>query len=148
MSIFKPFSFTAFLMLGMSSCTITDLHQSISRQATRVESKEAMLSSDEAKQGALRDEIQTLWIDLRKREMSLDELQSGLDQLQRQNELTAEATHEQSMRKRRLTQQLTLYQRDLAMLQVNSNMLAEEKRKKIKYLQGEIRKALELLVHS
>jgi chromosome segregation ATPase len=148
MTIAASSSLSMLLMLCLGACTLSQLNQDIGNRETRVGNKEKMLADDEARQAGLRAQMQQLEADLQQRQLSLDELTSGLDELQKQNALAAEQTRQQSARKAQMAQQLKQYQHEVDALRRNGNMSLDEKTKRLKHVQAEIRKALNLLLNS
>ena len=151
------------LGLGLGACTVSQLKQDTDVRQSRVAAKENLLAGDAARQDALRAESRQLEVELRQWESSLDALQSELDRLQRQTALAGEQTRQQSLRKEQLAQQLEQFQQQADMLRRNGNgngngsarlpvearrSELQEKQKRLKHLQGEVRKALELLLNS
>jgi len=149
------------LGLGLGACTVSQLKQDTDVRQSRVVAKENLLAGDAARQDALRAESRQLEVELRQWESSLDALQSELDRLQRQTALAGEQTRQQSLRKEQLAQQLEQFQQQADMLRRNGNgngngrlpvearrSELQEKQKRLKHLQGEVRKALELLLNS
>jgi len=151
------------LGLGLGACTVSQLKQDTDVRQSRVAAKENLLAGDAARQDQLRAESRQLEVELRQWESSLDALQSELDRLQRQTALAGEQTRQQSLRKEQLAQQLEQFQQQADMLRRsgdgNGNGGAglpvkaqrselQEKQKRLKHLQGEVRKALELLLNS
>ena len=153
------------LGLGLGACTVSQLKQDTDVRQSRVVAKENLLAGDAARQDALRAESRQLEEELRQWESSLDALQSELDRLQRQTALADEQTRQQSLRKEQLAQQLQQFQQQADMLRRSGDgngsgnggarlpveaqrSELQEKQKRLKHLQGEVRKALELLLNS
>jgi chromosome segregation ATPase len=133
---------------GLFACTIAQLREDVSQREVRVQAKDSELKTEEGKQVALRDAMKRLEEDLSARQMSLDDLQSRLDQLQRASEALDATTAQQRARKQHLSQQLDRYRTELRSLQQSADISVDEKRKKLDQLKLEIRKALELLAQS
>ena len=157
------------LGLGLAGCTISQLSEDNQVRATRIAGKEHQLASDGARQEELRAQSQQLEAEVRAWEVSLGELQSELDRLQRRNAAAVEQTRAQSLRKEQLARQIRQYQDEAAALRrsgagtgpgTSGNRGAgapaadagraglQERQKRLHQLQGKVRKALDLLLES
>jgi chromosome segregation ATPase len=137
----------AFLLPGLCACTVIQLKKDVEGDEIRIANKEAELKTEEARQAQLREEITQLQKDLGTRQVTLDDLQSRLAQLQRANANTLGTTKEQRAIKQQREVKLKAHQKELVEIQQSDATLAE-KRKKLEHLKEEIRKSLNLLVHS
>ena len=137
----------ALLLSGVCACTVIQLKKDVERDEIRVANKESELKTQEAWQAQLREEMTQLQKDLATRQVSLDDLQSRLAQLQRANANTLGTTKEQRAIKRQREVKLKVHQKELVEIQQSDATLAEKK-KKLEHLKEEIRKSLNLLVHS
>lgn len=123
------------------------LKKDVEQDEARVAGKEGELKTEEARQAQLREEIARLQEDLSTRQVSLDDLQSRLEQLQRANANTLDVTQEQRARKQRREVKLKTHQKELVKIQQSDETITEKK-KKLEHLKEEIRKSLNLLMHS
>lgn len=137
----------AVLTSALCACTVMQLKKDVEQDEARVAGKEGELKSEEARQAQLREEIARLQEDLSTRQVSLDDLQSRLEQLRRANANTLDATQEQRVRKQRREVKLKTHQKELVKIQ-QSDATITEKKKKLEHLKEEIRKSLNLLMHS
>lgn len=147
MTDIKSMAMLAVLTSALCACTVMQLKKDVEQDEARVAGKEGELKSEEARQAQLREEIARLQEDLSTRQVSLDDLQSRLEQLRRANANTLDATQEQRVRKQRREVKLKTHQKELVKIQ-QSDATITEKKKKLEHLKEEIRKSLNLLMHS
>lgn len=138
---------TALLMSGLCACTVMQLKKDVETDEARLATKTEELEFEEARQAELNEKIKLLQEDLTTRQMSLDDLKSRLTQLQQANASTSAGTKEQQALKRKRATKLQAHQREVTEIQQSGATIAE-KRRRLEYLKGEIRKSLNLLVHS
>ncbi|MGH8683906.1 MAG: hypothetical protein ACREUM_01000 [Nitrosospira sp.] len=143
----KSMAMLAFLTSALCACTVIQLKKDVEKDEVRVAGKEDELKTEEARQAQLREEISQLQEDLATRQVSLDDLQSRLAQLQRANANTPDVTKEQRALKQRRETKLKSHQKELVKIQQGDATIAEKK-KKLEHLKEEIRKSLNLLMHS
>ena len=144
---FRLLTITTLLMFGLHACTVMQLKKDVAQDEARLATKEDELKSEEARQVELKQKITLLQEDLTTRQMSLDDLKSRLTQLQQANASTSANTKEQQALKRKRATKLQAHQREVAEIQQSGATIAE-KRQRLEHLKGEIRKSLNLLVHS
>lgn len=143
----KSMAMLAFLTSALCACTVIQLKKDVEKDEVRVAGKEDELKTEEARQARLHEEISQLQEDLATRQVSLDDLQSRLAQLQRANANTPDVTKEQRALKQRRETKLKSHQKELVKIQQSDATIAEKK-KKLEHLKEEIRKSLNLLMHS
>lgn len=136
-----------FLTSALCGCTIIQLKKDVGSDEVRVASKEEELKTEELWQTQLREEVTRLQKDLATQQVSLDDLQSRLAQLRRANANTADSTSEQRALKQQREMKLKTHQKELVSIQESGATIAEKK-KKLEHLKKEIRKSLNLLMHS
>jgi chromosome segregation ATPase len=137
----------AVLTSALCACTVMQLKKDAEQDEARVVGKEGELKTEEARQAQLRGEIARLQEDLSTRQVSLDDLQSRLEQLRRANANTPDVTQEQRALKQRREVKLKAHQKELVKIE-QSDATITEKKKKLEHLKEEIRKSLNLLMHS
>lgn len=137
----------ALLLASAAGCTVMQLKKDVDADELRIAGKEEELKTEEARQASLQEQIATLRKDLETRQVTADDLQSRLAQLQQANANMHARTQEQQALKRRREIKLTTHQKELVDIQ-QSGATIEEKKKKLEHLKEEIRKSLNLLVHS
>lgn len=123
------------------------LKKDVEADELRVATKEEEIKTQEARQASLQEQIASLRKDLETRQVTMEDLQSRLAQLQQANMNTHARTQEQQTLRRRREIKLTAHQKELADIQ-QSDATIEEKKRKLEHLKEEIRKSLNLLVHS
>jgi predicted nuclease with TOPRIM domain len=123
------------------------LKQDVDKHEVLVADKENELKKEEAQQARLRDESIHLKKDLATRQVSLDDLKSRLEQLQRANANTAENTKEQRDRKNRLRVKLKTHEKELVKVE-QSNMTEAQKQEKLESMKKDITNTLNILLHS
>ncbi|SEO72798.1 hypothetical protein [Nitrosovibrio sp. Nv6] len=138
---------TALLMSGLCACTVMQLKKDVETDEARVATKTEELEFEETRQAELNEKIKLLQEDLTTRQMSLDDLKSRLTQLQQANASTSASTKEQQALKRKRATKLQAHQIEVTEIQ-QSGATIVEKRRRLEYLKGEIRKSLNLLMHS
>jgi chromosome segregation ATPase len=124
-----------------------ELRHEVKGDEMRIAGKEEELKTEEAQQAKLQADIKTLQQDLSARQMTADDLQSRLVELRRANASTSAKTQEEQARKRQRDATFKKHEREVADVQ-QSGASIEDKRKRLQYLKGEIRKSLILLEHS
>jgi len=137
----------ALLVAGVGGCTVMQLKKDVGADELRVATKEEELKTQEARQASLQEQIASLRKDLETRQVTMEDLRSRLAQLQQANMNMHARTQEQQALKRRREIKLTAHQKELADIQ-QSDATIEEKKRKLEHLKEEIRKSLNLLVHS
>ncbi|KIO48731.1 hypothetical protein SQ11_10025 [Nitrosospira sp. NpAV] len=123
------------------------LKQDVEKHEVLVADKENELKKEEAQQTRLREESIQLKKDLATKQVSLDDLKSRLEQLQRANASTAENTKEQRERKDRLRVKLKTHEKELVKVE-QSNMTETQKQEKLESMKKDITKTLDILLHS
>lgn len=146
MTNLKSLALVAVFMPALFACTVMALKQDVEKHQVRVADKEGELKNEEAQQAHLREESIQLKKDLATKQVSLDDLKSRLEQLQRLNENTMANTKEKQTLKRKRETKLRAHQNELVEIQQSDTTLAEKERK-LKHLKEEISKSLNLLVH-
>ena len=137
----------ALLLPGLYACTVIQLKKDVESDEVRIANKEEELKTEEARQAQLREEITSLQKDLAIWQVLLDDLQSRLAQLRQANANTLARTGKESALKQRREIKLRAHQKELVNIQ-QSDVTIAEKNKKLEHLKEEIRKSLNLLVHS
>lgn len=143
----KSVAVLAFLTSALCACTVIQLKKDVGEDEIRVAGKEGDLKSEEARQAQLGEEIAQLQEDLATRQVSLDDLRSRLAQLRWANANTQNATKEQRALKQRREVKLKAHEKEVVKIQQSDASIAEKK-KKLDHLKEEIRKSLNLLMHS
>ncbi len=143
----RSMAMLAVLTSALCACTVMQLKKDAEQDEARVVGKEGELKTEEARQAQLRGEIARLQEDLSTRQVSLDDLQSRLEQLRRANANTPDVTQEQRALKQRREVKLKAHQKELVKIE-QSDATITEKKKKLEHLKEEIRKSLNLLMHS
>jgi chromosome segregation ATPase len=143
----RALAVSALLLASTTSCTVMQLKKGVEADELRIANKEEELKTEEARQASLQEQIASLRKDLETRQVTTQDLQSRLAQLQQANASMRARTQEQQALKRRREIKLTMHQKELADIQ-QSDTSIEEKKKKLEHLKEEIRKSLNLLVHS
>ncbi|MGH8762399.1 MAG: hypothetical protein ACREUR_04115 [Nitrosospira sp.] len=147
MADIRSMAMLAVLTSALCACTVMQLKRDVAQDEARVAGKEGELKTEEVRQAQLREEIAQLQEDLATRQVSLDDLQARLAQLQRANANTPDVTKEQRALKQRREVKLKSHQKELIKIQQSDATIAEKK-KKLEHLKEEIRKSLNLLMHS
>lgn len=137
----------ALLMPGLSACTVMALRNDVNQHEAIVADKESTLKNAEEEQVRLREESKQLEIDLSTTQVSMNDLQSRLIQLQRLNANTREDTEEKKELKRKRTKQLKNHQVELAKVQQSNTTLAE-KQKELESIKKKIADTLKILASS
>lgn len=143
----KSLALVAFFMPGLCACTIMALKQDVDKHEVLVADKENELKKEEAQQARLHEESIQLKKDLATQQVSLDDLKSRLEQLQRANANTAENTKEQRDRKNRLRVRLKTHEKELVKVE-QSNMTEAQKQEKLEAMKKDITNTLDILLHS
>jgi chromosome segregation ATPase len=140
-------TFVAFFATTLSACTIMAMKQDVNKRQAVVAVKEDDLKTVEAERTRLHEQSIQLKNDLAAGQVSLDDLKSRLDQLQRVNANMAEATEEQRARKREGEVKLKNHQKAVIKVE-RSNATSEQKQKKLESMREEIVDTLDLLLKS
>ena len=147
MTKLRSLALIALFMPGLGACTVMALKQDVEKHEVLVTDKENELKKEEAQQARLREESIQLKKDLATKQVSLDDLKSRLEQLQRANANTAENTKEQRDRKNRLRVKLKTHEKELVKVE-QSNMTEAQKQEKLESMKKDITNTLDILLHS
>ena len=147
MTIITSITFVAFLATAMSACTIMAMKQDVDKRRAVVAVKEDDLKTVEAERALLHEQSIKLKNDLAAGQVSLDDLKSRLEQLERVNANMAEATEEQRVRKRQGEVKLKNHQKAVIKVE-QSGATTEQKQKKLESMRDEIIDTLDLLLKS
>lgn len=144
---FWRFFLIGLLQLGPVSCAIIAMRDDIKKTEQNVAGLEDKLADEKAKSDVLDAKKKALIEDLSSRQLSLEEMQSQLDQLQQQNHSINATTGDSLRRQRELDNRLNLLQDEIRELQKSNASSAkdtEERKRKITFLQKRIKDQLEL----
>ena len=147
MTIITSITFVAFLATATSACTIMAMKQDVDKRRAVVAVKEDDLKTVEAERARLHEQSIKLKNDLAAGQVSLDDLKSRLEQLERVNANMAEATEEQRVRKRQGEVKLKNHQKAVIKVE-QSGATTEQKQKKLESMREEIIDTLDLLLKS
>lgn len=145
---------TVLLVFGLSGCTVMQLRNEVKTDEERLAGKESQLKTEEDRKAQLEDrktqlqqDMERLQGDLAARQMSLDDLKLRLEQLQQANAATLAETNDQREKKRERAAKLQKHEREVVAIE-QSDASVEEKQKRVQFLKEEIRKSLEILLHT
>ncbi len=137
------------VLIPLSGCTVMEMRKDVQQREVRIESKAAQLKEADQQHDALKQRQVALVSDLNSRQMTLEDLQARLDQLQAQNRRVAASSDEQKARQRDIDRQIALQKQeverqklDIARLEKTNAISDEKKRERIQALKNEIRKQL------
>lgn len=129
-------------MIGCKSALL-DMKRDSEMREVRIQEKEGELENLQVQQTELREKQARLQSDLRKKQMDCDALSARLDELRRDNSRLNSVTAEQKKEKAAADARLKKYQQELDSLNT-SGMTGVQKRKKIKELNKEILRYLDM----
>jgi hypothetical protein len=143
----KYVALAAFFAPVLSACTVMAMKQDVDKRRDTVAVKESELKVVEAERARLHAQSIQLKNDLAAGQVSLDDLKSRLEQLERVNANMAEATEEQRARKRQGEVKLKNHQKAVVRVE-RSNATPQQKQKKLESMREEIIDTLDLLLKS
>jgi chromosome segregation ATPase len=139
-------SFCAFLIAACEQSALLQMRRENVEREGRIASKERELTTHEDQRTALVREQKNLLAELETKQMTVNELNAKLDQLRKENARTQAETEAQQKKKETLELQLKKYQADIAGVQKNERLPAEDKRKRIEELKKQISAHLKLML--
>ncbi len=132
----------------LPACTIVQMRADNARQEQQVQSKEQELQRETQTQTRLQAERQRLLDDLRSRELTLDELKTRLEQLQRLNASMLATTQDEQRQKAAREQRLNEAASQINGVEHDSTLTPAAKAKRLEELRNQLRKTLELLANT
>jgi chromosome segregation ATPase len=153
MGTIKLITTGALLVFGLSGCTVMQLRNEVKTDKERLVGKENELKIEEDRKTQLQQDMERLQSDLAASQMSLGDLKQRLEQLQQANAVTVAETSAQRERKRERAAKLQKHQREVVAIEQSNACMEEkacmdEKQKRVQFLKEEIRKTLEILLHT
>lgn len=142
--LFARLTFCAFLVLA--GCTLMELRRENTETEKRVEAKIQEVKDLQGQQKALLEHQRSLLQELDNKQVTLNELDTKLDNLIKENAHVQAGNAIQQKKKEDLELQLRKYQEEIATLKNNGRLSSEEKAKKIKDLENQIKSYLEFML--
>lgn len=146
MPFIRSIALVAFF-LPLGGCTLMAMKQDVDNRQGVIAIKEEDLKTMEAERARLHEQSIKLKNDLAGGQVSLDDLKLRLEQLQRVNASTAEATEEQRARKHQREMKLKKHQKAVIKVE-QSDATPQQKQKKLESMREEIVDTLDLLLKS
>ena len=134
------------LFVGVSGCTVVEMHNDVADRQTRVSEKQQQLGNLRATQSDLAAESDRLKDDLQQRELSASELQARLDELVRLNEAAQVSSAQQRAQQEERHRQLQAISQQAQTLQHDTSLSEQEKQKKLDALKAKTRELLNILL--
>ena len=139
-------TFSALLFAACGQSALLQMRRDNEASEVRIDSKERELQAHEHQRTALLNEQKELLAEMETKQLTLLDLHAKLDQLRKKNgEINADNAAQQR-EKDSLDLQLRRYQADIAGLQKNDRLPADEKRKRIEDLKKQISAHLKLML--
>jgi septal ring factor EnvC (AmiA/AmiB activator) len=129
----------------LAGCTVTKLKSDNERAVQQIDVKQQELIQARQQQAELEAERQRLVNDLRTRELTLAEIDTRLQELERRNNAAAATTEEQRRQKAQRQKVLVDAKAQIKSLERAPDLSAEAKARRLKEVREELRKTLELM---
>ncbi len=139
-------SFCSVLLAACAQSALMQMRQENTEREARIASKEGELKAQEDQRTALLREQKNLLSELDTKQMTLKELDVKLDALRRENARMQTDTETQQKKKESLELQLRKYQADIAALEKDGRLSADDKKKRIEDLKKQISAHLKLML--
>jgi chromosome segregation ATPase len=131
----------------LSGCTIAELQRQERAGTERVRLKEVNLHAEQERTDALSSQKEQLTAELSHRQVSLDELNARVDQLQAANARDYAANDAARLERQRLIGKIRELNVQLVALQQSTDTATEQKQQRIEYLKQQVSAQLDLLLH-
>jgi chromosome segregation ATPase len=132
---------------SLDGCTIAELQRQQRADTQRVQLKEANLHAEQERTDALNGQKEQLTAELSLRQVSLDELNARVDQLQAANARQYAANDAVRLERQRLIGNIQELNTQLTALRHSPDTATEQKQQRVEYLKQQIRAQLDLLLH-
>jgi predicted RNase H-like nuclease (RuvC/YqgF family) len=132
---------------GLGGCTIAELQRQEKAEAESVQQKQAAVQAEQARSETLGRQQEQLKADLAKRQLSLDELNTRVAQLQAANARDSAANDEVRRHREQLIGKIHGTGTQLVALQQAPDNGSAQKQAQINFLKQQIQDQLDLLLH-
>jgi len=132
--------------VAITGCTLAKLQQESGQMETRIDQKEQDLRQLENRQTVLLAEPQKLLSELDNKEMTLSELNTGLDRLRKENARLQVDNERQQKEKQRAEADIQKFQAEISRLNSDDRLPDKVKRERIESLKKQIKNYLELML--
>jgi len=130
----------------ISSCTLAKLRQESGEMETRIDQKEQDLKQLETRQTVLLAEREKLLSELDNKQVTLNELYSGLDRLKKENARLKVDNEREQQEKQRIESEIQKFQAEISRLNSDNRLSDKVKRERIESLKKQIKTYLELML--
>jgi peptidoglycan hydrolase CwlO-like protein len=130
----------------ISGCTLAKLQQESGEMETRIDQKEQDLKQIENRQTVLLSERKKLLSELDNKQVTLNELYSGLDRLRKENARLKVDNERQQKEKQRVESEIQKFQAEISRLNSDDRLPDKVKKERIESLKKQIKTYLELML--
>ena len=134
------------LVLALCGCTIAQLQQESGQMQTRIVYKEANLSQLESERLALAAERTQLISDIDTKQLTLNELDAGLERLRRANSRLRTQTEQQQREKQRVDVEIEKLQAQIIQVRNEPSASDRAKMERVEALRQQIKTRLQILL--
>jgi chromosome segregation ATPase len=138
---------TGLAIAGLGGCTIAELQREEKADAESVQQKQAALRAEQTRSETLARQQEQLKADLAQRQLSLDELNARMTQLQAANARDSAANDEVRRQREHLIGKIHDTGTQLVALQQAPDNASAQKQAQINFLKHQIQDQLDLLLH-
>jgi len=135
-----------FLLAACAQSALMQIRSDNEAAQARIATKEQELKATEDQRAALLNEQKKLMSELETKPMTLDELNTKLENLRKENARIKTDTAAQQKKKENLELQIGKYNADIAALQKDNRLSDDEKRRRIEDLKKQISAHLKLML--
>jgi len=135
-----------FLLAACAQSALMQIRSDNEAAEARIATKEQELKATEDQRAALLNEQKKLMSELETKPMTLDELNTKLENLRKENARIKTDTAAQQKKKENLELQIGKYNADIAALQKDNRLSDDEKRRRIEDLKKQISAHLKLML--
>jgi chromosome segregation ATPase len=130
----------------ISACTLTKLQQESGQMESRIAQKEQDLSQLDSQKAALLAERKRLLSEIDGKQVTLGDLDSGLERLRRENARLKADNDRQRIEKQRVELEIRKFQGEIGRLDRDDRVPDKVKRERIESLKKEIKNYLEIML--
>jgi len=134
------------LLFTAGGCTLAQMQQESGQMTTRIADKEANLVQLENQRAALTVERTKLMADLDNKDVTLNQLQAGLERLKQENRRLRSETEQQQRDKQRVDADIQKLQAEITQVNVDDRISDQAKKDKIESLKKRIRAYLKIMM--
>ena len=134
------------LLVAFGGCTLAQMQQESGQMTTRVADKEANLTSWKVSARPCRRERAELLSDLDNKDVTLSQLQAGLERLKQENRRLRSDTEQQQRDKLRVDADIQKLQAEISRVDSDDRVTDKAKKEKIESLKKQIKAYLQLML--